>query len=263
MGRFRLSEPASDLIAWLGLILMASAFLILTMTREPFLPRTSFPYQKKTQPFALVILDPGHGGQDSGTTPGNVLEKDLTFDVARRVDRLLGAQGISTLLTRTGDSYVSLSDRAQLINRANNAIVVSIHFDEGPRPDVSGIETYFAAQQATGVPTIASWLPFLQKIGNVQPNVESQSLARFIQEQLVAHTQAINRGTKAEQFYVLANVRHPAVLVEGGFLTNKNEIGKLADANYREQLAVAISDGVLKYRDAVKASGDTVDGTGP
>jgi N-acetylmuramoyl-L-alanine amidase len=93
--------------------------------------------------------------------------------------------------------------------------------------------------------------------------VESQSLAQFIQEQLVAHTQAINRGTKAEQFYVLANVRHPAVLVEGGFLTNKNEIGKLADANYREQLAVAISDGILKYRDTVKASGDTVDGAGP
>src|SRR5205823_13217107 len=83
-----------------------------------------------------------------------------------------------------------------------------------------------------------------------------RALAQFVQQQLVAHTQAINRGTKAEQFYVLANVRHPAVLVEGGFLTNKNEIGKLADANYREQLAVAISDGILKYRDTIKASSD-------
>jgi len=62
---------------------------------------------------------------------------------------------------------------------------------------------------------------------------------------------------------VLANVRHPAVLVEGGFLTNKNEIGKLADANYREQLAVAISDGILKYRDTIKASSDNIDGAGP
>src|SRR5881394_3971210 len=162
MGRFRLSEPAGDLIAWLGLILMASAFLILTMTREPSLPRTTPRYHKKAKPFALVILDPGHGGQDSGAMAGNVLEKDLTFDVAQRVDRLLGAQGLSTLLTRTGDSYVSLSVRAQLIYRANNAIVVSIHFDEGPRPDVSGIETYFAAQRNASIPTIASWLPFLQ-----------------------------------------------------------------------------------------------------
>ena len=193
---------------------------------------------------------------------GNILEKDLTLDIAQRVDRLLGVQGIPTLLTRAGDSYVSLSDRTQLINRANDAIVVSIHFDQGPRPDVSGIETYFAAQQTTGIPTIASWLPFLQNIANVRPNLESQSLAQFIQQQLVAHTQAINRGTKAEQFYVLANVRHPAVLVEGGFLTNKNEIGKLLDANYREQLAVAISDGILKYRDTIEAS-DSADGTSP
>jgi N-acetylmuramoyl-L-alanine amidase len=263
MGRFRLSEPASHLIAWLGLILMALSFLMLMRAREPLMPHTTFPHHKKAEPFALVILDPGHGGQDSGAMAGNVLEKDLTFDVAQRVDRLLGAQGIPTLLTRAGDSYISLSERAELINRANDAIVVSIHFDEGPRSEVSGIETYFAAQQTTGVPTIASWLPFLQKIGNVQPNVESQSLAQFIQGQLVAHTQAINRGTKAEQFYVLANVRHPAVLVEAGFLTNKNEIGKLGDANYREQLAVAISDGILKYRDTIKTSGDNVDGAGP
>ena len=260
MGRFRLSEPASDLVAWLGLVLMALSFLILMRAREPLLPHSPLSHHKKAEPFALVILDPGHGGQDSGARAGSVLEKDLTLDVVQRVDRLLGAQGISTLLTRTGDSYVSLSERAQLINRASKAIVVSVHFDEGPRPDVSGIETYFAAQQNTGVPTIASWLPFLQKIANVQANVESQSLAQFIQQQLVAKTQAINRGTKAEQFYVLANVRHPAVLVEGGFLTNKNEIGKLAVANYREQLAVAISDGILKYRDRLKAAGEDLDG---
>jgi N-acetylmuramoyl-L-alanine amidase len=263
MGRFRLSEPVSDLIAWLGLVLMALSFLMLTRVPEPLLPHATWSHHKNAQPFALVILDPGHGGQDSGAMAGNVLEKDLTFDVAQRVDRFLGAQGISTLLTRTGDAYVSLSERTQLINRTNNAIVVSIHFDEGPRQGVSGVETYFAAQQNTGIPTIASWLPFLQKIANVESNLESQSLAQFIQQQLVAHTQAINRGTKAEQFYVLANVRHPAVLVEGGFLTNKNEIGKLADADYREHLAVAISDGILKYRDTIKASADDIGGASP
>src|SRR5690349_8454362 len=119
MARFRLSEPARDLIAGLGLILMVSAFLVLTMTREPSSPRISFLPHKKTEPFTLVILDPGHGGQDSGAMAGNVLEKDLTFDIAGRVDRLLGSQGISTLLTRNGDSYVSLADRANLMNRAD------------------------------------------------------------------------------------------------------------------------------------------------
>jgi N-acetylmuramoyl-L-alanine amidase len=253
MVRFRVSTRASEIIAWLGLLLIMVSFLTLLLTPEPFSPRLVVPQHKKVEPFALVILDPGHGGQDSGAIAGGVLEKDLTLDIAQRVDRLLDAQGVMTLLTRNGDSYISLGDRAQLINRADNAVVVSIHLNDGPRPDASGIETYFAAQQATGIPLIASWLPFLQKVTNPRPNLESQSLAQFIQQQLVARTQAVNRGTKAQQFYVLANVRHPAVLVEGGFLTGKNDIGKLADANYRELLAMGITDGILKYRDTVKA----------
>src|SRR5439155_3272378 len=126
MGRFRLSEPASDLIAWLGLVLMALSFLMLMRKREPLLPQTTPPHHKKAEPFALVILDPGHGGQDSGAMAGNVLEKALTFDVAQRVDRLLGGQGILTLLSCTGDSYVLLRDREQLINVSNYAIVVII-----------------------------------------------------------------------------------------------------------------------------------------
>src|SRR5437764_7765714 len=253
MARFRLAIRANETIAWFGLLLMAGSFLTLVLTPEPFVSRLIAPHQRKAEPFALVILDPGHGGQDSGAIAGGVLEKDLTLDIAQRINRLLNAQGVMTLLTRNGDSYVSLGDRAQLINRADNAVVVSIHLNDGPRPDASGIETYFAAQQATGIPLIASWLPFLQKVANPRPKLESQSLAQFIQQQLVARTQAVNRGTKAQQFYVLANVRHPAVLVEGGFLTGKNDIGKLAEANYREQLAMGIADGILKYRDTVKA----------
>jgi N-acetylmuramoyl-L-alanine amidase len=256
---FRVSGKVADFIAWFGLALMAGSFLILVLKSARLSQRTFLPNGKRTDPFALVILDPGHGGQDSGAIAGNVSEKDLTFDIAQRLNRILGAQGISTLLTRTGDSYVSLSDRTQLINRAKDAIVVSIHFNDGPRPEVSGIETYFA-QQATAGTTMASWLPFLQKITSTGSNLESQSLAQFIQLQLVAHTQAVNRGTKAQQFYVLANVRHPAVLVEGGFLTNRNEIGKLADAKYREQLAVAISAGILNYRETIKKTAEAVNG---
>jgi N-acetylmuramoyl-L-alanine amidase len=254
MGRFRLSPRATEIVAWLGLLLVTISFVSLVLMPSPLLMRRpTVAYHKKAQPFALVILDPGHGGQDSGAIAGGVSEKDLTLDIAQRVRRLLGAQGLSTLLTRNGDSYVSLGDRAHLINRATDAVVVSIHFNDGPRSDVSGIETYFAAQQATGMPMIASWLPFLQKVANPRPNPESQSLAQFLQQQLVARTQAIDRGTKAQQFYVLANARHPAVLVEGGFLTSKSDIGKLANADYREQLALAIRDGILQYRDTIKA----------
>lgn len=258
MGRFRLSPTASEIVAWLGLLLLSGSFLSLLLMPAPIAPRRTWSDHRKSEPFALVILDPGHGGQDSGAVAGGVSEKDLTLDIAQRVGRLLSAEGINILLTRSDDAYVSLGDRAQLINRASDAVVVSIHFNDGPRADVSGIETYFAAQQTTGMPLIASWLPLLQKVANPRPNPESQSLAQFIQQQLVARTQAIDRGTKAQQFYVLANVRHPAVLVEGGFLTSKTDIGKLADTSYREQLAVAIKDGILQYRNTIMALANNV-----
>jgi N-acetylmuramoyl-L-alanine amidase len=77
-------------------------------------------------------------------------------------------------------------------------------------------------------------------------------LAGFIQKSLAKRTQAFNRGTRAEQFYVIANVRHPAVLVEGGFLTNKDDVAKLASEEYRERIAAAICEGILHYRDTLR-----------
>ena len=89
-------------------------------------------------------------------------------------------------------------------------------------------------------------------------NPESQSLAGMIQDELVIRTQAFDRGTRAQQFYVIANVYHPAVLVEGGFLTNKSDLTKLATAQYRAQIARAISDGVVRYRQATRPGETTL-----
>jgi N-acetylmuramoyl-L-alanine amidase len=104
----------------------------------------------------------------------------------------------------------------------------------------------------SAIPQLASWFPFLQRASLETPDIESQSLAEFIQEALVARTQAVNRGTKAEHFFVIANVRRPAALVEGGFLTNKEDIAKLASGDYREQMAAGIAEGILHYRDVIK-----------
>ena len=201
-------------------------------------------------PFAVVILDPGHGGQDSGAMCGGLLEKDLTLDVARRIDRLLDSEGIATLMTRLGDTYVSLADRAAFANRTRNCIFVSIHFNEGNKPVASGVETYYAPHQIAAGSSLASWLPFLWRPLSDSPNPESQRLAGFIQEALVARTRAIDRGTQSGQFFVIANVTSPAALIEGGFLTNKEDISKLVSEDYRDQIAAAVADGVLKYRDA-------------
>lgn len=203
--------------------------------------------------FPVVVLDPGHGGQDSGAMCGNMLEKDLTFDVARRLDRQLQAKGLATVMTRMGDSYISLAERAALTNRVPDCVFVSIHFNEGNKEGTStGIETYYADHQITPGAPVVPWLPFLQRASTQTPNIESQSLAGFIQDALVRQTQATNRGTKPQQYFVIANVRHPAVLVEGGFINNPSELAKLGEEQYREQLATAICGGIVRYRDLLR-----------
>lgn len=205
------------------------------------------------QAFPVVVLDPGHGGQDSGAMCGTMLEKDLTFDIARRLDRQLQAKGLSTIMTRIGDSYVSLAERAALTNRVSDCVFVSIHFNEGNKEGTStGIETYYADHQVMPGAPVVPWLPFLQRASTQAANIESQSLAGFVQDALVRQTQAANRGTKPQQYFVIANVRHPAVLVEGGFINNPGELAKLGNEQYREQLAGAICDGIVRYRDLLK-----------
>ncbi len=188
-----------SIVAWLGLSLMVASFVWWQVLSTPQ-PATSSRRTAAPAPFTLVVLDPGHGGQDSGAMCGAIYEKDLTFDIAQRVDRLLQAQGLA----------------------------------------------------AAPAPRLVSWIPFFQGPAAESPTLASQSLARFIQEAMVARTKAPDRGTKAEQFFVIANVGVPAVLVEAGFLSNKDDITKLESNDYREQMAAAISEGILRYRDVLK-----------
>src|SRR5256884_3222439 len=208
-----------NFVAWLVFSLRVASFIwwqllsippTVTATR-----RTAAP-----APFTLVVLDPGHGGQDSGAICGTIAEKDLTFDIAQRVDRLLQAQGLATLMTRVGDSYVSLQDRAAVTNRARDCILVSIHFNEAKKV-VGGVETYYAQHQAPPAPRLIAWIPFFQGPAAESPTLASQSLARFIQEAMVARTKAPDRGTKAEQLFVIANVGVPAGVVGGGVFCEK------------------------------------------
>ena len=249
-----MKRTLQNVLALSGLLLMIASFVWMQLRHaaQPVAGAKSRTTQTTaaSKPFAVVVLDPGHGGQDSGAMCGGVLEKDLTLDVARRIDRLLDSEGIATLMTRMGDTFVSLADRAALANRARNCIFISIHFNEDNKPVASGVETYYAAHQITAGSFLASWLPFLWRPLSSSPNPESQDLAGLIQEALVARTRAADRGVQARQFFVIANVTSPAVLIEGGFLTNKEDISKLASEDYRDQIAAAVTDGILRYRDA-------------
>ena len=240
-------------MAWMGLLVMVASFIWMELMPRPE-GRTSIGRSSLgTGSLGIVVLDPGHGGKDSGAICGTVLEKDLTLDVAQRIDRLLQAEGLPALMTRADDSFVSLADRARFTNRFRNCIFVSIHFNEGDRALASGVETYYADHQMIPAPSLISWIPFLpQREASDSPIVESQSLAGFIQEALVARTHAVDRGAKPRQFFVIANVTRPAVLVEGGFLSNKEDVAKLNNIEYREQLAAAITEGILRYRDLLQ-----------
>jgi N-acetylmuramoyl-L-alanine amidase len=255
VARFQMRAALRAALAWFGLIVMALSLVWLES-----IPRIEKPvYSEGATPgkmLPVIVLDPGHGGQDSGAMCGGMLEKDLTLDVAQRVERRLHDQGVATLMTRTGDSYISLAERAAVTNHLRNCIFVSIHFNEGNKAVSSGVETYYAEHQVTNSPTIASWLPFLQRVSVETPNVESQSLAGFIQQALVTRTHAVNRGTKTQQFFVLANVRHPAVLVEAGFISNKDDAVRLGTVDYREEIAAAINDGIMQYREILKNQQD-------
>src|SRR5881227_1983520 len=193
-----------NVLALSGLLLMIASFVWMQLRHaaQPVAGAKSRTTQTTaaSKPFAVVVLDPGHGGQDSGAMCGGVLEKDLTLDVARRIDRLLNSEGIATLMTRLGDTYVSLADRAAFANRITNCIFVSVHFNEDNKPVASGVETYYASHQIATASSVASWLPFLWRPLSESPNPESQKLAGFIQEALVARTRAINRGTQPGQF---------------------------------------------------------------
>src|SRR5215472_7356448 len=260
-----MKQAFRNVLAVAGLLLMIASLVWISVHQEkrPFINRQAKATWSPTpKPFAVVVLDPGHGGQDSGAICGGVMEKDLTLDVARRVDRLLDSKGIATLMTRLGDSYISLVDRAAFGNRANDSIFISIHFNEDNKPVASGVETYYASHQIASGSTLASWWPFFSRQPSNSPKPESQSLAGFIQEALVARTRSVDRGTQAKQFFVIANVTSPAVLIEGGFITNKDELSKLASEDYRHQLATAVADGVLRYRDVVSKRESALAATG-
>lgn len=174
----------------------------------------------RAQSERTVIIDAGHGGFDRGGVPGQrISEKDKTLDVALRLAAVLRASGFRTVLTRSGDYFVTLPGRVAIANSYRNAIFVSVHFNCATRGSANGIETYYYRGDSAG-------------------------LAARIHRNVVAATQTENRGIRRRGFYVIRKTAIPAVLVECGFLTNPYEGRMSLDAIYRQRLAEAIARGV-------------------
>ncbi|MFH0911279.1 MAG: N-acetylmuramoyl-L-alanine amidase [Planctomycetota bacterium] len=213
-----------------------------------------------------VILDPGHGGQDPGAVGwGGVCEKDVNLQVALRVREILARRGIRVYLTRTGDTFPTLEERADFANRIPNSIFVSLHANAADDRNVSGIETFvlsrsvsdgYRTQQAASRYTVRTADGGLSAGGErrvlsrlcEKARGESQSLAYSIHRRLVAATREEDRGVRQENFHVLReNYFAPAVLVEMGFLTHPYTARRLSSSVYQRILAQAIAQGILDY----------------
>lgn len=182
-------------------------------------PRPSVPKGK-----LLVVIDPGHGGKDPGAIGiGGTREKDIILPISLRVAEVLQQNGVQVLLTRDSDYFVSLPGRVQMAERANADVFVSIHANSVGlnRPEVSGLETYY----------------YDSGLG----------LARAVHNRILQSVNVRDRRVRKARFYVLRKISMPSILVETGYLTGREDIAKLRNPTYQNQMAEAIAQGILQY----------------
>jgi N-acetylmuramoyl-L-alanine amidase len=177
-------------------------------------------------------------------------EKDFALDVARKLRPILQAKGMRVIMTREGDYFVPLEVRAQIANAARNSILISIHFNAtNDDPNAIGFEIFSFTPR--GAPSTSDGTLAASSL-NMQPgnSMDAQSLAlsACIYHSLLGHIPEYDRGIKRARFAVLRLTKVPAVLIEGGFLTERGESKLIANKDWRAKLAGAISVGIENYR---------------
>ena len=197
-----------------------------------------------------VVLDPGHGGHDKGQVGRYGAEKDFALDVARKLRPILQAKGLRVIMTREGDYFVPLEVRAKIANSARNSIFVSIHFNAtNDDPNATGFEIFSFTPR--GAPSTSDG-PVTTNSVNMQPgssaDAQSMALSACIYHSLLGHLPEYDRGIKRARFAVLRLTKVPAVLIEGGFLTERGESKLISNKDWRAKLAGAIGIGIENYQ---------------
>ncbi|MCI8995161.1 MAG: N-acetylmuramoyl-L-alanine amidase [Lachnospiraceae bacterium] len=178
----------------------------------------------------VIMLDPGHGGKDQGTSYGDILEKDLTLEIVEKVKKELESAGYEVQLTRSKDEFVNIRERASLANKKKPDLYVSIHCNFLEQGEAAGIETYYAEGKGDA----------------------SRELAEWIQSCTVAKTNAFDRNVRTEDFVVIKDTEMPAALIETGFLSDAEERKLLQDQDYQKKLAEGIAEGIIGYWETQK-----------
>src|SRR5213595_553451 len=216
-------------------------------TIEPLLRPHRVPSVGNVQ---TVVLVPGHGGHDKGQVSGYGYEKDFALDVARKLRPLLQAKGLRVIMTREGDYFVPLEVRAKIANAARNSIFVSIHFNAtNDDPNATGFEIFSFTPR--GAPSTSDGNVTASAV-NMQPgssvDAQSMALSACVYHSLLGHLPEYDRGIKRARFAVLRLTKVPAVLIEGGFLTERGESKLISNKEWRAKLAGAIGIGIENYQ---------------
>jgi N-acetylmuramoyl-L-alanine amidase len=219
-----------------------------------------------------VVIDAGHGGHDPGAQANGLSEADLVLDIALRLERLLQQQpGVDVVLTRRTDEFIALEERTAIANRAGPAdLFLSIHANSARNSSLRGIETYFlnfattpdaeavaARENATSFKTMGTLPALLNAIALNNKLDESRELATMLQGSMVRRLTAQNKntrdlGVKQAPFVVLIGAQMPSVLSEISFLSNKGEASLLKQSAYRQHIAQALCDAIVKYQGSLK-----------
>lgn len=170
----------------------------------------------------VVVLDAGHGGDDSGTLYGSLYEKDISLSVAEKIKRNLENYGATVILTRDSDVYVDLEKRVELANTSDADLLISIHCNYFEKDaNISGLECYYAKDNNAG-------------------RMFADAIASEIDKSGITKT----RGAREQNYYVIRKAAIPAVLIELGYLSNASERDKLNNQDYQKVLADEIAKGI-------------------
>jgi N-acetylmuramoyl-L-alanine amidase len=214
-----------------------------------------------------IVIDPGHGGHDTGTIgPNGLEEKDLVLDVSRRLGKLLQTRlGAEVIYTRRNDTFIPLETRTAIANQESADLFVSVHANSSHDPDARGVETYYlnftsspdalevaARENAVSEKSIHELQDLVKKIALKEKIEESQEFAADVQGSLHSGLAAKNpgvrdRGVKKAPFIVLIGANMPSILAEISFVSNPGDERRLETADYRQKIAESLYLGIAKY----------------
>jgi N-acetylmuramoyl-L-alanine amidase len=242
--KFVMSYPVVELNGKMCFSRLDLCKLIDPVLRPSYISSTSGPI------FDTVIIDPGHGGHDSGAKGIYGYEKDFTLKLAFKLKAMLEKQGIKVVMTRSTDVFMSLGGRVAVANKIPNSIYVSLHFNSGGS-SATGIETFALSPQGSASVYGARETDYVAFQGN-QRDSENIALATAIHASVVHQFKLVDRGVKRARWHVLKGLQRPGVLFEGGFITNPSDGRLIAATNFQDALANNIGQAIMNYRRALQ-----------